>query len=151
MITAGNRPLQTPRPSVRRLSDKEDTVVGRTTLRKKCETTLSSTAGLSLVETIVAAAILAIAALILVSFVYTLTGVGKQSSDLSEADATLTETIALEPDGAGKTSTPMSITLGNNTGMTIDTTHNTYELNNGQNNEQFSTFDYNSSSSTSTP
>jgi Tfp pilus assembly protein PilV len=103
---------------------------------------LNSKTGLSLVETVVAAAIMAIAALILVSFIYTLTGMGKRSEDLSGADAELTEAIALDPSSATD-SAPMSITLN---GMAISTTHNTYEVENGQ----FSTFDY-APSSTGTP
>jgi prepilin-type N-terminal cleavage/methylation domain-containing protein len=104
---------------------------------------LSSRAGLSLIETLVAAAIVAIAALILVSFVYTLTGVSKRSADLSEADAKLTETIALDPDDPDADSNPMDITLN---GVTINTTRNTYEIDIGE----FSTFSY-PPSSTSEP
>jgi Tfp pilus assembly protein PilV len=103
-------------------------------MAEKAKGALKSQAGLSLVETIVAAAIVAVTALILVSFIYTLTGVGKRSTDLSNADAELTETIALDP-SAATVSTPMPITLN---GATIDTTHNTYEVQS----EQFSTFGY---------
>jgi prepilin-type N-terminal cleavage/methylation domain-containing protein len=109
--------------------------VAKAALKEKCKETLGSKAGLSLIETIIAAAIVAIAALILVSFVYTLTGVSKRSADLSEADAKLTETIALDPDDPDADSNPMDITLN---GITINTTRNTYEIDIGE----FSTFSY---------
>ncbi|MDR1185227.1 MAG: hypothetical protein LBK67_10610 [Coriobacteriales bacterium] len=108
----------------------------RTALREKCKRVLGSKAGISLIETIVAAAIVAIAALILVSFVYTLTGMSKRSADISAADAELTEMIALDP-GTVDSYADMDVTLGD-TDITIDTTRNIYETENGE----FSTFSY---------
>jgi prepilin-type N-terminal cleavage/methylation domain-containing protein len=105
-----------------------------TAMAGKTKRILRSKTGFSLIETIVAAAILAVAALILVSFVYTLAGVGKRSTDLSEADAELTEAIALHPNNA-ESSSGMDIALGS---TSIATMHNTYTTDNGQ----FSTFDY---------
>jgi predicted kinase len=137
MITTEKRTHADTSTVCAQIKRKGGTVVAKATLKEKCKRALGSKAGLSLVETIVAAAIVAIAALILVSFVYTLTGVSKRSADISEADAKLTETIALEP-GDANTSTGMKIDLGD--GIEINTDHNTFIDKNGGG--EFSTFSY---------
>jgi phosphate-selective porin len=80
---------------------------------------------LSLVETIVAGAIVAIAALLLVTFVLTLSGISQRSAEVSQADADLTMNIALNPENMTSTRS-MSITIG---GSTISTDQHSYHSN----------------------
>ena len=91
--------------------------------RRRGNPLLQPQAGLSLVETIVAGAIVAIAALLLVSFTLTLSGISQRSAEVSQADASLTMNIALNPENMTSTRS-MSITIGNST---ISTSHHSYQ------------------------
>ncbi|MDR3316299.1 MAG: prepilin-type N-terminal cleavage/methylation domain-containing protein [Coriobacteriales bacterium] len=91
------------------------------------------TRGLSLIEVVVAAAILAVVSLLLVTFIYTAAGLTKRSAEIANSDEELTNAAATDPDSA--TSTGETLELG---GFSIDATMNTFSTNDGS----LSTFEY---------
>ncbi|MDR1713011.1 MAG: type II secretion system GspH family protein [Coriobacteriales bacterium] len=108
---------------------------------------LRSQRGLSLVEVLVAGAILAIVSVVMVSMLYTAVGVSKKSADLSAADQQLTSSAAQGTADAttDATTSGLSITLKgageSGEDITIDgLTLNTYHSDAGGDNRELSTF-----------
>jgi hypothetical protein len=98
-------------------------------LARRARRVCASTAGLSLVEVLVASAIIAIVSILLVVAFYTMGSVSMRASDITNADEELTSSIALTP-GDSKTTKPGEITLGD-TGITIPLTSNEYTTESG--------------------
>jgi hypothetical protein len=110
-------------------------------LARRARRVCASTAGLSLVEVLVASAIIAIVSILLMVAFYTMGSVSMRASDITNADEELTSNIALEPKTEGE---PGEITL-EGTGITIPLTSNEYTTESGG---SLWTFGYRGSSST---
>jgi Tfp pilus assembly protein PilV len=95
------------------------------------ERAVRPTAGMSLIEAVVAGALVAVAALVLVSLTYTLMGMGRRNAETLQAQAALSETVSLDPGATVRPPEPLTVTLDSGTGtgtFDIDATHNTYEV-----------------------
>jgi prepilin-type N-terminal cleavage/methylation domain-containing protein len=117
------------------------------TLVRRLRQTCAATAGMSLVEVLVAAAIVAIVSVMIVFAFYTMANVSKRASDITDADEQLSEDIALD-DAATKSSAKGTVTLTPGTGgsgITLDSTFNTWETEDGR---SFLTFEYKPSGTT---
>jgi prepilin-type N-terminal cleavage/methylation domain-containing protein len=109
-------------------------------IRRVC----TSTSGLSLVEVLVAAAIVSIVSVLLVFAFYTMGAINKKASDLTNADEALSEEIAL--DGTKDSSSrDLKLNLGG-TELDLGVTINTYTTDDGR---SFTTFEYDKASGTS--
>ncbi|MDR2587451.1 MAG: prepilin-type N-terminal cleavage/methylation domain-containing protein [Coriobacteriales bacterium] len=101
----------------------------------------TSTSGLSLVEVLVASAIVAIVSVMLVYALYTMGAIGKRATDVTTDDATLSEMIALDSEDLAA-STSSSIILDPDSGGSItlpSVTFNTYTTEDGR---SFTVFEY---------
>jgi prepilin-type N-terminal cleavage/methylation domain-containing protein len=90
-------------------------------LPHRAQRLVTSTSGLSLVEVLVASAIIAIVSVLLVYAFYTMGSVSRRASDITNADETLSEDIALGT--SVSPATPGTLQLGD---IEIDTLSNTY-------------------------
>jgi prepilin-type N-terminal cleavage/methylation domain-containing protein len=99
----------------------------------------TSTSGLSLVEVLVASAIVAIVSGMLVFALYTMGAIGMRAADVVNADTALSEQIAL--DGEKEGSVDGNITLNpssDDVAPQFNVTFNTYTING----RSFTTFEY---------
>jgi type II secretory pathway component PulJ len=122
---------------------------GRTrirTLARRARQIGRETAGLSLVETLVAAAIVAIISVMIVFAFYTMASVNKRATDITNDDEQLSSDIALNPDPEDGTTKKESSdetlaleTDGGDIDIELPSTFNTYTTEDGR---SFFTFEY---------
>jgi prepilin-type N-terminal cleavage/methylation domain-containing protein len=88
-------------------------------LAQRARRVCASTAGLSLVEVLVASAIIAIISVMLVFAFYTMGSVSMRAADITNADEQLSSDIAFDGEGADKTPGTGKITLVDEDGLPI--------------------------------
>jgi hypothetical protein len=102
----------------------------------------ASTSGLSLVEVLVAAAIVSIVSVMLVFALYTMGAIGKRSTDVVTDDAALSEEIAFGDEPPDSSITGEEITLSLDGGGTVTLPKVTFKTYTTEDGRSFTVFEY---------